>query len=171
MNKELVSLIIPCYNEEQVLPILKEALELLRLSTDEQKEQAKDSYIKEALLLHQALSLCSSLVEESLRIEAAFMEAVRILVLRLTSTGVGGKKISLLEMNARINELLKQSIKSDGVINLFSDVKEEFSLFDPKFLEEISKMTHLDAISKLKSNKTLSDVEKAFIEAKLNAMK
>ena len=30
-------------------------------------------------------------------------------------------------MNARINELLKQSIKSDGVINLFSDIKEEFS--------------------------------------------
>lgn len=26
------------------------------------------------------------------------------------------------------------------MINLFSDVKEEFSLFDPKFLEEISKM-------------------------------
>jgi len=36
--------------------------------------------------------------------------------------------------------LLKQSVKSDGVINLFSDVSEEFSLFDPKFLEEISKM-------------------------------
>ena len=104
----------------------------------EEKEQ-KDVFIKEALLLHQALSLCSSLVEEELRIEAAFMEAVRVLVLRLTSTGIG-KKISLPEMNARVNELLKQSIKSDGVINLFSDVKEEFSLFDPKFLEEISKM-------------------------------
>lgn len=104
-----------------------------------EKEQQKDTYIKEALLLHQALSLCSSLVAEELRIEAAFMEAVRVLVLRLTSTGVG-KKISLPEMNARINELLKQSIKSDGVINLFSDIKEEFSLFDPKFLEEISKM-------------------------------
>lgn len=38
------------------------------------------------------------------------------------------------------NDLLKQSIKSDGVINLFSDVNTEFSLFDPKFLEEISKM-------------------------------
>ncbi len=36
--------------------------------------------------------------------------------------------------------MLKQSVKSDGVINLFSDVSEEFSLFDPKFLEEISKM-------------------------------
>lgn len=104
-----------------------------------EKEEQKDVFIKEALLLHQALSLCSSLVEEELRIEAAFMEAVRVLVLRLTSTGIG-KKISLPEMNARINELLKQSIKSDGVINLFSDVKEEFSLFDPKFLEEISKM-------------------------------
>ena len=51
-----------------------------------------------------------------------------------------GKKISLPEMNARINELLKHSIKSDGVINLFSDIHEEFSLFDPSFLDEVSKM-------------------------------
>ena len=43
-------------------------------------------------------------------------------------------------MNQRINDLLQQSIKSDGVINLFSDVEREFSLFDPKFLEEIAKM-------------------------------
>lgn len=43
-------------------------------------------------------------------------------------------------MNARINELLEQSIKSDGVINLFSDVNSDFSLFDPKFLEEVSRM-------------------------------
>ena len=35
---------------------------------------------------------------------------------------------------------LKQSIKSDGVINLFSDVKEEFSLFDSKFLQEVANM-------------------------------
>ncbi|MBP3687180.1 MAG: type I restriction endonuclease subunit R [Alphaproteobacteria bacterium] len=104
-----------------------------------EKEKQKETYIKEALLLRQALSLCSSMVAENLRIEAAFMEAVRTLAQRLTSTGVN-KKISLPEMNARINELLKQSIKSDGVINLFSDIKEEFSLFDPKFLEEISKM-------------------------------
>lgn len=103
------------------------------------EEKEKDQFIKQALMLHQALSLCSSLVKEEWRIEAAFMEAVRVLTLRLTNTG-GGEKISLKEMNERINELLKQSIKSEGVINLFSDVKEEFSLFDPKFLEEISKM-------------------------------
>ena len=104
-----------------------------------EKLDDKDSFIKEALMLHQALSLCSSLVDEDSRIEAAFFESVRVLVLRLANTGVG-KKISLPEMNARINELLKQSIKSDGVINLFSDIKEEFSLFDPKFLQEIANM-------------------------------
>ncbi|WP_338953650.1 type I restriction endonuclease subunit R [Fusobacterium nucleatum] len=104
-----------------------------------EKVDDKDSFVKEALMLHQALSLCSSLVDEDDRFEAAFFEAVRVLLLRLTNTGVG-KKISLPEMNARINELLKQSIKSDGVINLFSDIKEEFSLFDPKFLQEVANM-------------------------------
>lgn len=104
-----------------------------------EKEKEKTEFLKEALLLRQALSLCSSLAEESLRVEAAFFESVRVLVMRLMNQGQG-KKISLPEMNARINELLKASIKSDGVINLFSDVSQNFSLFDPKFLEEISKM-------------------------------
>lgn len=103
------------------------------------KNNEKDAYIKESLMLHQALSLCSSIVEEDLRIEAAFFEAVRVMVMRLINIGPG-KRISLTEMNKRINELLKQSIKSDGVINLFTDVGEEFSLFDPKFLMEIAKM-------------------------------
>ena len=86
-----------------------------------EKVDDKNSFGREALILHQALSLCSSLVDEDSRFEAAFFEAVRVLVLRFTNTGVG-KKISLSEMNARINELLKHSIKSDGVINLFSDI-------------------------------------------------
>ena len=106
---------------------------------DKERVDDKDIFVKEALMLHQALSLCSSLVNEDDRFEAAFFEAVRVLVLRLTNTGVG-KKISLPEMNARINELLKHSIKSDGVINLFSDIKEEFSLFDPKFLQDVANM-------------------------------
>lgn len=106
---------------------------------DPNMQDRKESFQKEALLLHQALSLCSSIVDEKNRILAAFFESVRVLLNRLLNTGID-KKISLPEMNARINELLKQSIKSDGVINLFSDIKEEFSLFDSKFLDEISKM-------------------------------
>ena len=103
------------------------------------KEDYKDTFLKEALMLKQALSLCSSLADESSRIEAAFFESVRVLVMRLMNQGQG-EKISLPEMNQRVNELLKASIKSDGVINLFSDVSQEFSLFDTKFLEEIAKM-------------------------------
>ena len=103
------------------------------------KNKKREDFLKESLLLSQALSLCSSLVERDLRVEAAFFESVRVLVMRLINQGEGNK-ISLPEMNARINELLKASIKSDGVIDLFSDVKTEFSLFDSKFLEEISKM-------------------------------
>ena len=106
---------------------------------DVKRASKREQFAKEALLLHQALSLCSSLVDEDMRFEAAFFESVRVLVGRLI-TGGGKKKISLKEINERINELLKYSIKSDGVINLFSDVKEEFSLFDPKFLIEVAKM-------------------------------
>ena len=122
---------------------------------DKERVEDKEVFVKESLMLHQALSLCSSLVNEDDRFEAAFFEAVRVLVLRLTNTGVG-KKISLPEMNARINELLKHSIKSEGVINLFSDIKEEFSLFDPKFLQDVANMKEknlaIELLKKLISN-------------------
>lgn len=102
-------------------------------------EKTQNIYIKEALLLKQALSLCGSLVDEKTRFEAAFFESVRTMIVRLIAGGTG-KKFTLPEVNERINELLKHSIKSEGVINLFSDVQSEFSLFDPKFLEEVANM-------------------------------
>ena len=104
-----------------------------------ENERTQNIYIKEALLLRQALSLCGSLVGEVERYEAAFFDAVRTMIVRLQSGGTG-KKFTLPEVNERINELLKHSIKSEGVINLFSDVGTEFSLFDPKFLEEVANM-------------------------------
>ena len=103
----------------------------------EKKEREKNSFSRQALMLRQALSLCSSLAQEEERWEAAFFEAVRVLLGRLAGQG---RTLSLPELNAQINALLKQAVKSEGVINLFSDVKEEFSLFDPQFLKEIAKM-------------------------------
>ncbi|MCL2500423.1 MAG: type I restriction endonuclease subunit R [Defluviitaleaceae bacterium] len=102
-----------------------------------EKEKQREAFIKEAMLLRQALSLCRSLVNAEQRFEAAYFEAVRTILTRITGDG---RPLSLKEINARINELLKAGIKSEGVINLFSDKKTEFSLFDPKFLDEISKM-------------------------------
>ena len=100
-------------------------------------EETMNRFLKEALLLKNAVSLCRSLLDEDQRFESAFFEIVRTSINRIKNVKA---KVSKKEINERIGELLKQSIKSEGVINLFSDVKAEFSLFDPAFLEEISKM-------------------------------
>lgn len=109
---------------------------------DPKDQERKDLYLKEALLMKQAMSLCSSMTTEQERREAAYFEAVRATVVKLTMGGTGGKPLSLPEINAQINELLKASIQSEGVISLFDSrrVGEKFSLFDPSVLEEISKM-------------------------------
>ena len=108
----------------------------------------KELFLKEALLLKQAQSLCSSMTTEQERREAAYFEAVRSTVAKITYGGQGGKPLSLKEINAQINELLKASIKSEGVINLFDsgDVGEKFSLFDPAVLEEIAKMKEKNVV-------------------------
>lgn len=102
-----------------------------------ENEDKKDSYIKEAMLMRQAMSLCRSMLTPKQRLEAAYFDAVRTLLTRITGTT---KPLSLKEINAQINELIKQSIQSAGVINLFSDIDIEFNLFDATFLEEVSKM-------------------------------
>ena len=102
-----------------------------------ENENKKEAFIKESMLLRQSLSLCRSLLNPEQRLEAAYFEAVRTLLTRITGEG---RPLSLKEINKRVNELLKASIKSEGVINLFSDVETGFSLFDPKFLDGIAKM-------------------------------
>lgn len=100
------------------------------------KQESLASYMKEAYLLHSSVTLCRSLLKEKERFEAAFFETVRTLLTRLAGKG----KVTKKEISSRISELLKQSVKSEGVINLFSDFKAEFSLFDAAFLEEVAKM-------------------------------
>ena len=105
---------------------------------DISRTQKREVFQKEAMMLGQSLSLCSSIAQKQERMEAEFFNAVRVMVLRYTYSGSG--KVSLKEINAQINELLKGCIQSEGVINLFSDFKSSVSLFDEKFLAEIAKM-------------------------------
>lgn len=109
---------------------------------DAKAPKRKDLFLREALLLKQSHSLCSSMTTEQERHEAAYMEAVRSTVVKITYGGSGDKTLSLKEINAQINELLKASIQSQGVISLFDSKKadENISLFDPAVLDEISKM-------------------------------
>lgn len=109
---------------------------------DAKAPKRKDLFLREAMLLKQSHSLCSSMTTEQERHEAAYMEAVRSTVVKITYGGSGGKTLSLKEINAQINALLKASIQSQGVISLFDSKQtdENISLFDPAVLDEISKM-------------------------------
>ena len=100
------------------------------------RDEDLKNFLKEAGLLKNAVSLCRSLLKQEERYESAFFETVRTLLNRMSGKGPISKK----KINERISELLSQSVKSNGIINLFSDIKAEFSLFDAAFLEEISKM-------------------------------
>lgn len=103
----------------------------------------KDQWLREALLLHQAHTLCASLTTEEERHYAAYFEAIRATASKIVISSSGKSRLSLTDINREINELLKSTIQSEGVINLFDSKEyggETFSLFDPEVLEEISKM-------------------------------
>ena len=100
------------------------------------RDSRVSSFVKESQLLHNALTLCRSLIDRREKQEVAFMDAVRVMLCRFRQKG----KVTKQEINERISQLLAQSIRSDGVIDLFKDVKRDFSLFDESFLEEIRKM-------------------------------
>ena len=69
------------------------------------KEREKNDFIREALALRQALSLCSSVAPAHERFEAQFFESVRVLVMRLISGGSGlGKTFLLRSMANRLIE-------------------------------------------------------------------
>lgn len=81
------------------------------------------------------------MVDEDKRLEAAYFEAVRTTLVRVTmEDGENGPRYSYYEINDRINELLKASIETTGVEKLTVETKDSFSLFDPKFLAELQKM-------------------------------
>ena len=114
---------------------------------DPQREEAMKEFVRHAALLHQAVTLCRSLLGEDVRFEVAFMEVVRTLLNRLTKTG----KITKSEINKRIVALIEQSVKSEGVVNLF-DEQTEFSLFDEGFMAEVRRMKEKNLAVKLLEN-------------------
>ena len=112
------------------------------------KADCMKDFMKESQLLHNALTLCRSLISQQEKQEVAFMDAVRVLLSRLAQKG----KLSKQDINERISRLLEQSIQSQGVISVI-DLKDgkqhDFSLFDEAFQKKIRKMKEKNLAVKL----------------------
>ena len=111
------------------------------------KQERRKSFITESQLLHNAQTLCKSLISEHEKLEVTFMDAVRVMLVRLE---VKGTTITRHDINERISRLLEQSLQSTGVEVLTPNVK--FSLFDAGFLAEIRKMKERNLAMKLLEN-------------------
>ena len=108
---------------------------------DSKREYDKEDFIKQCQLMNQALSLCKSLVDEGEQHEAAYFSVLRVQILRLEGrSGRGGNNMSYAEFNKRVTEIMEQTVKAEGVINLFDKDSVEISLFDEAFLREIANM-------------------------------
>ena len=100
------------------------------------KQQKKKDFMEHSALLHNAATLCRSLLDDREKAETCYMDALRVMLQKLSQKG----KVSRYEINNRISQLLRQSVKTEGVINLFGDRQMEFSLFDEAFIKEIRNM-------------------------------
>ena len=126
---------------------LTAALNFILAPERENQRRRLDEHSK---LLHNAQTLCRSLLSDHEKVEVAFFDALRVMMSRFVQGT--GKKISKREINERISSLLQQSIKSEGVVNLFANTQMEFSLFDEKFMEEVRGMKEKNiALELLKS--------------------
>ena len=119
------------------------------------KQERRKSFITESQLLHNAQTLCKSLIPDHDKLEVTFMDAVRVMLQRLDAKGT---TISKHDINERISRLLEQSLQSQGVEVLTPNVK--FSLFDKNFLNEIKKMKERNLALKLLENLVREKIHK-----------
>lgn len=109
------------------------------------EDTARD-FVEQAGVMLKAYGLAKSRATDVQRIEAGYFQVVRELILQLTEQGgghggSGGGKLTLKQVNERINALLEQNIvHTNGVIDLFKVEDETVSIFDPKFLTSLSRM-------------------------------
>lgn len=127
--------------------------------------EARKVFMDESKRLSQSASLCRSVLSPAERFEEAYFEAVRTLLLRLSSD----KKITRKIIDERISQLLKTAIKTDGVIEIFNTKGSEFSLFDDGFLKEIAEMKEknlaLELLKRLLQEHIKKHAKKRMVEA------
>lgn len=137
---------------------------------------AKEVFLDASKRLAQATTLCRSLLTPEEKYEEAYFEAVRTLLVRLTTDKTITRKI----IDERISSLLKVAVKADGVVEILNTKGTEFNLFDEKFLKEVAGMKEknfaLELLKRLlqqhikrhaKKNLTQSEVFSEMLDARL----
>ncbi|MCR5433049.1 MAG: type I restriction endonuclease subunit R [Bacteroidaceae bacterium] len=107
------------------------------------KSEKRKIFVTESQLLHNAQTLCKSLISDADRLEVTFMDAVRVMLVRLDATGT---TISRHDINERISRLLEQSLQSQGV-QVLTNV--QFSLFQGAFMEDVKHMKERNLAQKI----------------------
>ena len=109
---------------------------------DPKHEEDLEAFLTQCRLMNQALSLCKSMVSKDDHHEAAYLSILRVQALRLTGKSASGNGggMTYKEFNERVSAILEQTVKSDGVIDLFEKDSVEISLFDEAFLKELASM-------------------------------
>ncbi|WP_145564648.1 type I restriction endonuclease subunit R [Yersinia aldovae] len=104
-------------------------------------DDGKKRYFDVVLALNKAWSLCSTLDEaKSLQKELAFLSAVKVAIIKLTTTD---KKFSQSEKNSLLSRILDNAIVATGVDDVFTLAgldKPNIGLLSDEFLEEVREM-------------------------------
>lgn len=124
----------PQSTDAQKAQLIKDAVNFILKPERDPKRKA---FLKESALLHNAVTLCRSLLSHDELEFVAFYDAVRVVLMRIESSSTA---VRAKEINERIKNLLSQSVQSEGIVVLFDEKKRDFSLFDEKFLQEIKNM-------------------------------
>jgi type I restriction enzyme R subunit len=127
--------------KEKIMRALLDASEIL---LDPKKEEDCRRFCAASKLMAQALSLAKSRATETEQLEASFIKAVRAVVIKRLIPVKDDKdaRSSLKQLNERVSEIIQQSVKSEGVLNLFEGKDIDFSLFDESFLKEVAALKH-----------------------------
>ena len=132
------------------------------------KEEEKKIFIDKTIELKKAETLCRSMIEEKEIVESALYEAVKIILIKTSSQS----KLSLHEINKIISTMLKNSVKSEGIINIFNEKEiKEISLFDSEYLKSIASMKHknlaLELLHKLLDDKIKGHLRVNIVQSEL----
>jgi type I restriction enzyme R subunit len=133
----------------------------------------KDDFIKLTSELTKAYSLCSTTEEaEKYNVEIGFFKTVRAGIIKLQSEDNPGKKTKD-QLDKELNQLISQSLKSDKVIDIMSEIglaKPDISILSDEFLEEFKNMEHknvaVELLKRLIQGKIRAFSRKTIVQSK-----